>query len=65
MTSPSWRVATDRSAAAAEAHGRRPRRWFGENPEAWSFVLPAVVIILGLSIVPMVWSLILSMQSSD
>src|SRR3954453_17621052 len=38
---------------------------FGETPEVRGFVLPPVVIILGLSIVPMIWSLILSMQSSD
>jgi multiple sugar transport system permease protein len=41
------------------------KRLFGETPDAWGFVLPSVVIILGLSIVPMIWSLILSMQSSD
>jgi multiple sugar transport system permease protein len=41
------------------------RRWFGDNPDAWGFVLPAVVIILGLSILPMIWSLILSLQTSD
>ena len=37
----------------------------GSAPEAWGFIAPAVVIIIGLSIVPMVWSLILSMQSAD
>jgi multiple sugar transport system permease protein len=41
------------------------RQAFGSDPSAWGFILPAVVIILGLAIVPMVWSLILSMQSSD
>jgi len=41
------------------------RRWLGESPGGWGYVLPAVVIILGLSIVPMIWSLVLSMQSAD
>jgi multiple sugar transport system permease protein len=41
------------------------RRWLGDDPDAWGFVLPAVVIILGLSILPMIWSLVLSLQTSD
>jgi multiple sugar transport system permease protein len=46
---------------------RKPRlkRWLGDHPDAWWFVLPAAVIILGLSVLPMVWSFVLSMQSSD
>ena len=47
-----------------------PRRRFaqrvlGDNPTAWAFVLPAVVIIIGLAIVPIGWSLLLSFNSSD
>jgi multiple sugar transport system permease protein len=38
---------------------------FGETPTAWLYVLPAVVIIIGLSIVPVVWSLLLSVQDKD
>jgi multiple sugar transport system permease protein len=38
---------------------------FGETPTAWLFVLPAVVIIIGLAIVPLVWSLLLSVQDKD
>jgi multiple sugar transport system permease protein len=41
------------------------QRVFGENPTAWAFVLPAVVIIIGLSIVPIGWSLLLSFDSAD
>jgi len=41
------------------------QRVFGENPTAWAFVLPAVVIIVGLSIVPIGWSLLLSFNSAD
>jgi multiple sugar transport system permease protein len=41
------------------------QRVFGENPTAWAFVLPAVVIIIGLSIVPIGWSLLLSFNSAD
>jgi multiple sugar transport system permease protein len=41
------------------------RRIFGETPTAWLFILPAVVVILGLAVVPLIWSLLLSFQSSD
>jgi multiple sugar transport system permease protein len=41
------------------------QRILGENPTAWAFVLPAVVIIIGLSIVPIGWSLILSFNAAD
>ncbi|HYQ64630.1 sugar ABC transporter permease [Actinophytocola sp.] len=44
------------------APGRRPRR---EAGTAWLFISPAVLIILGLSIVPVVWSLLLSFQAND
>ncbi|MER6466575.1 carbohydrate ABC transporter permease [Streptomyces sp. NPDC001288] len=36
-----------------------------ESATAWAFVSPAVLIILGLSILPVVWSFLLSFQSSD
>ena len=52
--------------AAAEL--RRPsrlQRVFGDTPTAWLWVMPAVVIILGLSLVPMAWALLLSFQKSD
>ena len=38
------------------------QRVLGETPTAWLFVAPAVVIILGLSLVPMGWSLLLCFQ---
>ena len=38
---------------------------FGETPTAWLYILPAVVIILGLAIVPVVWSLLLCVQDKD
>ncbi|HEY6758917.1 MAG TPA: sugar ABC transporter permease [Baekduia sp.] len=41
------------------------QRVFGETPSAWLYVLPAVVIIIGLAIVPMVWSALLSFQDKD
>ncbi len=41
------------------------QRLLGENPTAWGFVMPAVLIIIGLAIVPIVWSLILSFNSAD
>ncbi|MFJ4965341.1 Lactose transport system permease protein LacF [Streptomyces sp. ADI96-02] len=36
-----------------------------EASTAWLFVSPAVLVILGLSVVPLVWSLLLSFQSAD
>lgn len=41
------------------------RSWFDRTPAAWGFILPAAVVILGLSILPVAWSLLLSLQSSD
>ncbi|ADB54202.1 carbohydrate ABC transporter permease [Conexibacter woesei] len=40
-------------------------RFFGETPTAWLYILPAVVIIVGLAIVPVFWSLLLSFQDKD
>ncbi len=48
--------------------GRRPRadrRRRGESLTAWGFVSPAVLIILGLSVVPLAWSLLLSFRADD
>ncbi|HEY1277768.1 MAG TPA: sugar ABC transporter permease [Thermoleophilaceae bacterium] len=47
-----------------------PRRTFaqrvlGEHPTAWAFVFPAMVIIVGLAVVPIGWSLLLSFNSAD
>ncbi|MGW6195886.1 carbohydrate ABC transporter permease [Kribbella sp. NPDC055110] len=41
------------------------RRARGEGPTGWAFVSPSVVIILGLSVVPVLWSLLLSFQVND
>lgn len=41
------------------------QRLLGENPSAWAFVLPAMVVIVGLAIVPIGWSLFLSFNSAD
>ncbi|MEU0935398.1 sugar ABC transporter permease [Embleya sp. NPDC005971] len=41
---------------------RRRRR---ESATAWTYILPAVVVILGLSVVPFVWSLLLSFRADD
>jgi multiple sugar transport system permease protein len=48
---------------SAKAPRRRVRRH--ESATAWAFVSPAVVIILGLSVVPVLWSLLLSFQAND
>jgi multiple sugar transport system permease protein len=41
------------------------QRVFGETPSAWLYILPAAVIIIGLAIVPVFWSLLLSVQDKD
>lgn len=41
---------------------RGPKR---EARTAWLFISPAILVILGLSIVPVVWSLLLSFQAND
>ena len=51
--------------AAAERRPSRLQRVFGDTPSAWLWVAPAVVVILGLSLVPMGWALLLSFQKSD
>ncbi len=52
-------------AVAVERAPSRAQRVFGETPTAWLWVTPAVVIILGLSLVPMAWALLLSFQHND
>ncbi|MEV7867170.1 sugar ABC transporter permease [Streptomyces sp. NPDC088124] len=57
-----------RRAGPAGAHPLRtgrssPRR--GESATAWAFITPAVLIILGLSVVPVLWSFLLSFQADD
>ncbi|MEC3992318.1 sugar ABC transporter permease [Actinacidiphila sp. DG2A-62] len=42
---------------------RRRRR--SESATAWAFVAPSVAVIIGLSILPVVWSLLLSFQADD
>ncbi|MFI6567304.1 carbohydrate ABC transporter permease [Streptomyces sp. NPDC050534] len=49
-------------AADRRAARRRARR---ERATAWAFISPSVVVILGLSIVPVVWSLLLSFRADD
>ncbi|MGC0423429.1 carbohydrate ABC transporter permease [Embleya sp. AB8] len=41
---------------------RRRRR---ETATAWVYILPAVLVVLGLSVVPFVWSLLLSFRADD
>ncbi|WCB95355.1 Lactose transport system permease protein LacF [Baekduia alba] len=53
-------------AAARPAPRRRPlQRLLGETPTAWLYVLPAAIIIVGLAIVPVAWSALLSVQDKD
>lgn len=48
--------------AAHRAARRRARR---ERSTAWAFIGPSVVVVLGLSVVPVVWSLLLSFRADD
>lgn len=41
------------------------QRLLGDHPTAWLFVAPAVIIIVGLAIVPIGWSVVLSFKSAD
>ncbi|MFT3865566.1 MAG: sugar ABC transporter permease [Solirubrobacterales bacterium] len=58
-----------RPAAERPAHSAPPRklaqRIFGEHPTALLFIAPAVIVIIGLSVVPIVWTVLLSFKSSD
>ena len=48
------------------APDRRKGRRAGREPgTAWLFVSPAILIIIGLGIAPMLWSLVLSFQAND
>lgn len=49
-------------AATSQAARRRARQ---ERSTAWAFIGPSVVVILGLSVVPVVWSLLLSFRADD
>ena len=51
--------------AAAPPRKTISQRLLGEHPTAWAFVFPAVVIIVGLAVVPIVWSLLLSFRAAD
>jgi multiple sugar transport system permease protein len=41
------------------------RLFRSEHAAGWAFILPAVVLIVGFGLVPVGWSLLLSLQSSD
>ncbi|MEV8394170.1 MULTISPECIES: sugar ABC transporter permease [unclassified Streptomyces] len=55
------------SGATGRSAGPRSlrRRLRGETATAWAFVSPSVLIILGLSVIPVAWSLLLSFQADD
>jgi len=53
-------IAADRG-PQRKTQRRQPR----DTGTAWAFISPAVLIILGLGIVPMLWSLVLSFQAND
>jgi multiple sugar transport system permease protein len=53
-------VAADHSLARDER-----RRRLAENAAGWGFAGPAILLILGLSFVPMAWAFLLSLTNSD
>jgi len=52
-------------AAAQAARRAARRRARQERSTAWAFIGPSVVVILGLSVVSVVWSLLLSFRADD
>ena len=65
MATSSFRAAVVRHDEPVVRRRSPLKRALGDNPDAWGFVLPAAVVILGLSVLPMVWSFLLSLSSSD
>ena len=66
-TSAPERPAAVESPGGASRHPApvRPRQRLGSRLGGWGFVAPALVIVLGLSIFPAVWALLLSLQEWD
>ncbi|MFF7335354.1 ABC transporter permease subunit [Streptomyces sp. NPDC008150] len=60
---PAGRRAPEPPRAERESGPRRRIRQ--ETATAWTFVSPSVLVIVGLSVVPVVWSLLLSFQADD
>src|ERR1700761_1565047 len=58
------RPTAERPAASAPPRPLTQRR-LGAHPPALLFVAPAVIVIIGLSVVPIVWTVLLSFKSSD
>jgi multiple sugar transport system permease protein len=50
------------AAAPAQRSTAKRRRRLREGLEGWGFVVPALVIVLGLSIFPAIWAFFLSLQ---
>ena len=55
----------EQAGAPAPAPRSLVRTVLGETPTAWLYVLPAVIIIIGLAVVPVGWSALLSVQDKD
>ncbi|MEU6852608.1 sugar ABC transporter permease [Actinacidiphila alni] len=55
----------ERSYEHARRLRARRRRARGETATAWAFVSPSILVILGLSVVPVIWSLLLSFRADD
>lgn len=51
--------------ATVAAQSASKRRTRADNAAGWAFAGPSVLIVLGLSFIPMVWALWLSMTNSD
>jgi len=58
-------TAVQRLPAGDEPAGSRRARRLVDNLHGWAFIGPAMVIVVGLSIFPAVWSFILSFQKWD
>jgi multiple sugar transport system permease protein len=62
---PHESTAVERLPVAPAAAGSRRVRRLVDNLHGWAFIGPAMVIVVGLSIFPAVWSFILSLQKWD
>ena len=58
-------VIADHPAGNGPAGWRRSTRRWTETLQGWTFVGPALVIVLGLSVFPAAWSFVLSLQKWD
>jgi multiple sugar transport system permease protein len=58
-------VTLAKPAADVDLRAIERRRRLADNVAGWGFAGPAVLLILGLSFIPMVWAFVLSLSNSN